>query len=120
MSEQLQIAGVAASKTAEMATGTVTLDCASSNFFTGTFPAANVALVVKNLKPGQDAHFKVTQDAVGGRVFTFPLVVFPNQIIQAPTAANLQPAAGANAITTFELTGSAADMTTVDVTGRIV
>lgn len=98
-----------------LATGAAaTVDASFGNYFTFTAPAGNVTLTLANVKPGHTLRLAFTQDAVGGRTITWA-----GQTLNAFTATNkTTPAAGANAVTIFEITGSAVNLGTADVTNK--
>lgn len=117
MSKRGTINGAKALGTA--ATGAI--DCSSARYFSITCPAGNIALNVSYLPPGEYATVDVTQDGTGSRTITWSSGGTPAlQTVGAPVAGDLQPATGANTITSFTLVGSAVDMSAVRVSGRLV
>lgn len=103
-------------------TWAVTLDYSKASAFKMVSPAANGVITVQNLKPGQLGRFKIAQDGVGGRTVTYAAAApgTPVQTVSAPVAGDLQPAAGAAAVTSFIFCCDDPAMGTVDVAARLV
>ncbi len=87
---------------APAAAGTVTADGSIGPDWTCALPAGNITMNMQGVRPGRLLAITYTQDGVGGRTVTYA----GTQAVATPgTAADIQPAAGAAAVSTILFMG---------------